>query len=387
MPTHSSSVRDLLVSTKLKAVLQDHKAVVVLKDSATVEQALAVLAGNRILSAPVVAPSAGSSAGARSFEANAAFQDIVCCLDLRDVLCSFLEELDVPAVKDMKMLRRMKELEEKGGQFAVRAIKTLPILGKRSLRSCSDGAFYLESGVESMSVLELVHDGLLYPREARKAIAGGSRTRTVVHRIALYDRQIRITHIISQSDIARFLLEHRERLGDLGDATVESLGWAAQAVITVTPETPAVVALALMAEKGISGLGVVNARGLLIANFSISDLRTIVAEHFGAMALPVGEFLALEHGTEFWGVDRAELQTKPASMFASNRELRRRESAGCQVGQALVLATAQETFSEVLEKLVANRLHRLYVVDTELRPVGIVTLTDILRTVTQQSVG
>ncbi len=41
----------------------------------------------------------------------------------------------------------------------------------------------------------------------------------------------------------------------------------------MTPETPAVVALALMAERGISGVGVVNARGLLIANFSISDLR------------------------------------------------------------------------------------------------------------------
>ena len=36
-----------------------------------------------------------------------------------------------------------------------------------------------------------------------------------------------------------------------------------------------------------------------------------MAEHFGAMALPVGEFLALEHGTEFWGVDRAELQARP----------------------------------------------------------------------------
>ena len=39
-------------------------------------------------------------------------------------------------------------------------------------------------------------------------------------------------------------------------------------------------------------------------------------------------------------------QNKPASVFASNRQLRRRESAGCQVGQALVLATAQETFSQ-----------------------------------------
>lgn len=26
-----------------------------------------------------------------------------------------------------------------------------------------------------------------------------------------------------------------------------------------------------------------------------------MAEHFGALSLPVGEFLALEHGTEFQG--------------------------------------------------------------------------------------
>lgn len=43
---------------------------------------------------------------------------------------------------------------------------------------------------------------------------------------------------------------------------------------------------------------------------SVGVCSTIVAEHFGAMALPVGEFLALEHGTEFWGVDRAELQAR-----------------------------------------------------------------------------
>ena len=40
---------------------------------------------------------------------------------------------------------------------------------------------------------------------------------------------------------------------------------------------------------------------------------------------------------------------------------------------------------QILGKLVSNRLHRLYVVDEMTRPIGIVTLTDILRTVMQQS--
>ena len=39
------------------------------------------------------------------------------------------------------------------------------------------------------------------------------------------------------------------------------------------------------------------------------------------MALPVGEFLALEHGTEFWGVDRAELQVRHRHCFYGSQHL------------------------------------------------------------------
>ena len=47
-----------------------------------------------------------------------------------------------------------------------------------------------------------VHDGILYPRET-KAIFGGSATQKVVHRMALFDKDFVIRHIVSQSDVAR----------------------------------------------------------------------------------------------------------------------------------------------------------------------------------------
>ena len=47
-----------------------------------------------------------------------------------------------------------------------------------------------------------VHDAILYPRET-KAIFGGSATQQVVHRVALFDKESVIKHIISQSDVAR----------------------------------------------------------------------------------------------------------------------------------------------------------------------------------------
>jgi hypothetical protein len=32
-----------------------------------------------------------------------------------------------------------------------------------------------------------------------------------------------------------------------------------------------------------------------------------MAEHFGALAMPVGEFLAMEHGTDFWSISRKSI--------------------------------------------------------------------------------
>lgn len=37
--------------------------------------------------------------------------------------------------------------------------------------------------------------------------------------------------------------------------------------------------------------------------------RAMCAEHFSSMALPVAEFLALEHGTEYWGAAAGVKQT------------------------------------------------------------------------------
>ncbi|KIY91393.1 hypothetical protein MNEG_16571 [Monoraphidium neglectum] len=149
-------------------------------------------------------------------------------------------------------------------------------------------------------------------------------------------------------------LPSRSGLGPLAKTTCEQLGWCPKQVVAVTPDVSAIEAMALMNEKHISAVAVVDSVGKIIAtrrrealtstnsphlfaprkppdppphgaraarpharrrrrrrrrraapgNFSVSEMRTIMAEHFGALALPVGEFLALEHGTEFVGYRR-----------------------------------------------------------------------------------
>lgn len=71
----------------------------------------------------------------------------------------------------------------------------------------------------------------------------------------------------------RFLHEHKSLLGALANMTAQQLGWSGRSVVSVTPDTCAMVACSLMAEKNIAGIGVVSQSGALIGNFSYSDLR------------------------------------------------------------------------------------------------------------------
>lgn len=313
------------------------------------------------------------------------------------------------------MLKRMRILEERGAAFASKPIKQLKCLG-------SDGWFYNLKAAQHASLREIIYNGFLHPKDS-KGLFGGSRSRQVVHRLALFDANGQLTNVVSQSDMVKYLFQHIKDIGILADTTVADLGFVSghDRVVCVRPETPALDAMVLMSERDISAIAVVNNDGSIIGNFSVSELRTIMAEHFGSLALPVGEFLALEHGTEYAGyvVQRdsssssmdlggsrpgsvsiktgtedgsnngnagAELHgTSPGPsgagfQFVQERDLRRREShTGADVGQTLITCSPESRFSEVLEKIVSNKLHRVYVCDDAFKPCGVITLTDILR--------
>lgn len=165
------------------------------------------------------------------------------------------------------MLKRMRVLEEHGGRFAGKSIKDLKSLG-------SDGWFYNLNIAQHASLREIIYDGFLYPKET-KALFGGTRSRQVVHRLALFDTSGQLTNVVSQSDMIKFIYTHIDDLGALGDATVSELGFVSgtSGVVTVRPETPALDAMVMMEDRGISAVAVTNASGAIIGNFSVSELR------------------------------------------------------------------------------------------------------------------
>ncbi|KAG2432081.1 hypothetical protein HXX76_009008 [Chlamydomonas incerta] len=315
------------------------------------------------------------------------------------------------------MLARMRRLEELGARFAQQQLRDLVCKG-------CDGDFLHSRHAGEARLLELVMYGFLDPK--RRGMHEGEQQAQVVHRVALFDSGGAITAVISQSDIVRFLADNSRRLGELAGSTMSELGWDDKRVVSCTPDTPALDAMRLMVCEGVSSLAVVAepqlaatqeeeeaggeaaaavrlAGGRLLGNFSASEMRSMTAEHFGALSLPVGEFLALEHDTEYvrsaagWAANRERLLEEegvlgsPAHSFIRDRLRRARPpqahphvpQPGSEVGQRLVVARPDSTFSEVLELLVSHRIHRVYVVNAALQPVGIVTCTDVLRKVVE----
>ena len=219
-----------------------------------------------------------------------------------------------------RMLELMTLLEKLGPGFAARTLITVSGGKDRAL---------VFAATANSSLLEAMRTLFLPPpskndddngnndgddddegeEEGKKPFASSSSsssTPRVVHRVAVFDGHGAITHVISQLDVLRFLLKHKERWcsSSLGEKTIDELGLLSgkAPVLTVDPHTPTLLALREMKAAGVSGAAVVSpASGRAIANLSVSDLRAVDPRHLSVLALPVAELLALLHKTTYVG--------------------------------------------------------------------------------------
>ena len=128
----------------------------------------------------------------------------------------------------------------------------------------------------------------------REGFLDGRSANGAVHRIAIFDTNGEITRVVSMSDAVRYLASRADHLGGLAEMNLRRLGLVGRAseidggLVVVPPTAPAIEAFALMREKRVSGVGVLDDREGLIANLSASDLRCIQPEHFGIPRTPRG---------------------------------------------------------------------------------------------------
>uniref|UniRef100_A0A7S0WHK0 CBS domain-containing protein n=1 Tax=Pyramimonas obovata TaxID=1411642 RepID=A0A7S0WHK0_9CHLO len=171
------------------------------------------------------------------------------------------------------------------------------------------------------------------------------------HRLPVVNNDGELIYILSQTSIIQFLNSRVDAfLGGIGDKTIEELNIGTYPLITVKDTLPAHAALELVDNKGISGVGIVDSEdGTLVGNTSGSDLHIFLRDG-ASLAMPVLDFFA-QARQDVTGIDRA----------------------------ATITCTKDQTLAKVIAKLAKTKVHRIYVVDEEKRPLGIISVQDICR--------
>jgi 5'-AMP-activated protein kinase, regulatory gamma subunit len=187
-----------------------------------------------------------------------------------------------------------------------------------------------DASLQLSDVIEVMHKGI------RRVLVGES-------------------YIVTQTDVARYLIAaHTHGQIDLGDRmgrTVEELQLGTDNVVSITDKQRALRGFAVMGIKKLSAVAIVDAdTGALVGNLSASDVRGITAHRYPDTLLPALDFVQKVLSTKHHVAKRRA----PVAVHAS--------------------ATLRQVFSE----LVAERIHRIYVVDDDKKPIRVISLTDIL---------
>lgn len=379
----------------------------------TVGHALSEFAKRKILSAPIVVAPCLDDALDAGDSPPPDTPSFLGWIDTRDILAAFLRHLDDTLAEEGKvlptrMLELMTLLEKAGPAFAA-----TPLV---RVRGGTDRELVYQA-FASTSVLEAMANSFLHGHEDGGGEGDGPDGRQptsssrVVHRVAVFDGHGAITHVVSQLDVLKFLVAHKERLGGLAKRSLSDAGLLTgkPPVATVDPHTPTLLALKSMLAAGVSGAAVVaTGSGVAIANLSISDLRAVQPHHLGVLALPVAEFLSVLHHTSFAGYSVGGSSPRSPSaaahpFFATTSRGRAAppspsplassvsggggdagvEDADSGGDVRVLTVTPQTSVADAAATMARTRVHRLYVADDPDAPLpsAVVTPTDVMRLV------
>jgi CBS domain-containing protein len=170
-----------------------------------------------------------------------------------------------------------------------------------------------------------------------------------IHRVPIVDDGGEVIGLISQSKVINFLYKNVEHFPDSAAVQVKDR-FKPGKVVSIGIEKTAIDGYNLMATERVSGLAVVDGEGKLVACLSASDLKgSMDMNLFHDLYLPIGMYL--DKGTP---------------------EFDRRQS------HLPVTCTLSSSIYEVLHKLATNHIHRIFLVDADNRPIGVISLCDII---------
>jgi len=183
-----------------------------------------------------------------------------------------------------------------------------------------------------------------------------------LHRVVLLNNEKKLVGIISQSDAAKYFykqLQKKEYLF-LADKTVGDLKIVHEGVIKLDEHATVLDGLKLMQSHGLSSIALTNKKGVIISNFSISDIKYLLK------------------------LNKLDLLHYTCSQFIKEVRLKKDQENDYKTSLPVFVCTKDSTLQHVVGKLSATRTHRVWVVKSSAdhTVVGVVSLSDILKFLT-----
>jgi len=162
-----------------------------------------------------------------------------------------------------------------------------------------------------------------------------------------------LTHqILTQSDVISFCTNNLSRLKDEKlDMSIQGLSLVNPLdegrVIKITCKDSAFKGFVEMAKESVPAVAVVDEQGNLVTNLSSSDLRGISTDSLSIVNLPVLEFLKK--------IQKTDNPFHP------------------------ITAKTNNNLRDLMPLVSISKVHRVWIVNSAMKPIGIITLTDMIR--------
>ncbi|KAI9199628.1 uncharacterized protein BJ171DRAFT_427463 [Polychytrium aggregatum] len=215
-----------------------------------------------------------------------------------------------------------------------------------------EAAMTLDSESESYRILESDYQDKLH--DVLHDFAQGA------HRALITDAtHRRKSYVFTQTDIIRYVYDHPAIVSpEISlDKTLQQLGLirSERPVTLISDRESAYDGFKRMAVQKLLALPIVDSANHVVGTLSASDLRGLTDKTLSHLKSPVAEFLQ-----------------------AAARPIPKVENLVC---------SPEDTLLKVIQTLTQNRIHRVWVTDEHMKPIGVVSQTDVIAVLVGLPVG
>lgn len=228
----------------------------------------------------------------------------------------------------------------------------------------------VSKGLDSKTIADIPEVGKLEPpvlvqpsQPLSDALEKIVTTRT--QRVIVVDAEGKLQNVITQSRIVAILGTVLETI-PTASKTLQELNLGLKSVLCVPHNISTFQAFKFMKEKNASAVGV-EENGVLVGNLSVNDLKLLgySLEYFSLLSLPVKQYLQEIYSPKHQG---KRLRARIVQSVPQN-----------QPPPAVLACSPHDTLGYVIKMLYLHRVHRYYIVDEKQKPIGVVSLHDILK--------